>query len=162
MLLVNGASAASASSMATTEAPTPARTPAMGSVCARRALTLRSAIARSLHDLADGVERVDLLDPFVRPEPHDPRETERVARGVSLRRLHLVERHLDHLGGLDEAQPAEVADRVCEEPLRHLRDLFVGEAGVRLANVEQLIAVAHRERVVGEHAPALSVAPLHR
>ena len=46
------------------------------------------------------------------------------------------------------------------EVLGHLRDLPVGQAGVRLAYVEVFLAVPDGEGVIGQHAAPLAVAPL--
>src|SRR2546428_1972985 len=78
--------------------------------------------------------------------------------------LDRVERDLEHDLGLDDARPPTVLDRPLEEPLRHLGDLRIREPGVRLAYVDEAAGrgVLDRERVVGQHAFALAVAPLDR
>src|SRR5438094_2489159 len=125
---------------------------------ARRATVQRL----SPRDLSHRLQRVDLADRRVRPKARDPRETHRVAGLVPIARLDLVERDLDHGIGHDGSDTPVVLNGVLEEVLRHLGDLLVGEPRVRLADIQKTIAVADRERVIGEHSSALAVAPLHR
>ncbi len=51
--------------------------------------------------------------------------------------------------------------RVIEEPLGHLGDLGIGQAGIGFADVYQPVAMPHGERVIAEHANALAMAILH-
>src|SRR3989440_6043772 len=81
---------------------------------------------------------------------------------MSIARLDLIERDLDDRVRHDRAYATVVLDGVLEKILRHLGDLLVGETGVRLADVEEALAVANRERVIGEDAAALAVSPLDR
>src|SRR5438132_2023174 len=111
-------------------------------------------------DATHFVKSVDLADGLVRPQTDDARKAQRVARFVALAGLDLVERHLDHAIRLDQPEAAVVADGVREEVLGHLGDLLVRETRVGLSDVEQALAVADREGVVGEDPPAFPVAPL--
>src|SRR5258705_5230567 len=99
---------------------------------------------------------------LIRAQPHDPWKAYRVARVVPVASLDLVEGDLDDRVGPDDARAPEVLDRRRQEVLGHLRDLLIGETRVRLADDAQAVAVLHRERVVGEDAVALPVAPLDR
>ena len=52
---------------------------------------------------------------------------------------------------------------VCfKKPLRHLGDFDVGQARISFADIQQSVAVAHRESVVAQNADALAVAVFHR
>src|SRR4051812_7575789 len=73
-----------------------------------------------------------------------------------------VEGDLDDDGRLDLVVPAEPGDGVRLEPACHLRDLGVGEAAVRLADVDELarLRVADGKGVVRQHAVALAMPDL--
>ena len=96
------------------------------------------------------------------PKVGDPRKAQRVARLVAVRADDHVERDLDDDRRLDLAVAPEALDRVGLEPRRHLGDLGVGQAAVRLADRDEpvVLRVADGERVVGQDAVALAVADL--
>src|SRR3989449_5269245 len=112
-------------------------------------------------DLPDGLDGVDLGDGLVRPQADDPRKTHRVSGIVSLARLDLVEGHFDDRVRYHRADAAVVVDGVVLEILRHLGDLFVGEPGVGLADIQEALTVADREGVVREDPPTFAVSPFH-
>src|SRR2546425_12292717 len=95
-------------------------------------------------DLPHGLQGVDLGDGLVRPQADDPRKTHRVSGLVSLARLDLVEGHFDDRVRYHRADAAVVVDGVVLEILRHLGDLFVGEPGVGLADIQEALTVADR------------------
>src|SRR6476469_8193971 len=96
-----------------------------------------AAVLEVLVQRADGLERVDLVGRLVRPERGDPREPQRKPRLVAVRADDDVERDLDDDGRLDLAVAPEPGDRVLLEPARHLGDLGIGQAAVRLADVDE-------------------------
>src|SRR5271170_7566115 len=72
----------------------------------------------------------------------------------------VVECDFENLQRLYGSESAEVFDGVLVEEARELVDFGVGEAGVGLADILKLLAIAYCEGVVAEHAGALAVAEL--
>src|SRR5437764_9416979 len=92
----------------------------------------------------------DLLERLVIADARDAREAERVARLVPRRLLDAIEGDLQDDGRLDDVHRPVARDRGGLEVLGHAVDLRVREAGVGLADVDQLAVAAHGEGVVGE------------
>ena len=81
---------------------------------------------------------------------------------MARRLLDAVERDLEHDRRLDGEHRTVAPDRRGLEVLGESRDLGVGEAGVRLADVDQLVVAADGEGDVGEDRAAFAVAVLAR
>src|SRR3979409_2056827 len=111
----------------------------------RRMSLLTLALQLSFVNAADFVDRGDLIDGLVVAQMGDAREAERVAGFVARRLLDAVECDLENdrrRGG----QHGTVASGRCGlKVLGETRDLGVGEAGVGLADVDQLIIAADCE-----------------
>src|SRR5712664_2730011 len=88
-----------------------------------------------LENFADAGERVDFGGGLVRAQARDTRKPKGKAAVVALRALDIVEGDFEDDCGLD-----------------------VGEAGGGFADVDEPVAVAHGERVIGEEAATLAVA----
>src|SRR5436309_3309479 len=84
----------------------------------------------------------------------DPREAQRVARGVRRALLDFVVLDLDDDRGPHAHGVAVVGGRELPESLGHLDELGVGEPLERLADLGERLTVAHGEVIVGEPAPA--------
>src|SRR5439155_26433729 len=116
----------------------------------------------SPRDLAHRLQRVDFAYGLVGPQPRDPGKPHRVPGLVPIVRLDLIERDFDDGVRNDGPHSPIVLNGVLEKIFGHLGDLLIGESGVGLADVEQPLAVADRERVVGQHAATLAMSPLDR
>src|SRR6476646_4861252 len=118
-----------------------------------------AAVLEVLVQGADRLQRVDLVGRLVRPKRGDPREPQREPRLVAVRADDHVERDLDDDGRLDLAIAPEPGDRVLLEPARHLGDLGVGQAAVRLADVDQPVVLGggHIIRKKNQDAAPLAV-----
>src|SRR4051794_20814746 len=106
---------------------------------------LTLALQLSFVNAANFVDGGDLIHRFVVAKMGDAREAQRVARLVTLRFLNAVKRDLQHDGRLDGEHRAVAASRRLLEMFGETRDLDVGEARVRLADVHQLMIAADRE-----------------
>ena len=80
---------------------------------------------------------------------------------MAVRAHHVVERDLQHDFWLDQQPHALILNRVLQEPLRHLGDFNVGEAGISFPDIQQPVAVAHRECVIAQNADPLPVTVFH-
>ena len=121
------------------------------------------AVLEALVQGRDRSDRVDLVGRLVRPQPNDPREAQREAGAMTRRADDDVEGDLDNDRRLHLVVATEAGDRVRLEPAGHLGDLGVGQAAVRLADVDQPVerGIADRERVIGEDAVALAMPDFH-
>ena len=90
------------------------------------------------------------------------RKAQRIPALVSVRLHHVVEGDFQNDFRFDDQAEALIFDGVFQEPLSHLGDLDVGQAGIRFADVEQFFSIAHGEGVVAQHSDALAVAVLDR
>src|SRR6185436_10338184 len=85
------------------------------------------------------IDRRDLIDRLVVADARDPREAQRVPRLVPRRLLDAVERDLQNDRRLDEVHRPVARGRRLLEMLGEAIDLDVGQAGVGLADVHQLV-----------------------
>src|ERR1051326_7750399 len=129
---------------------------------AKDSLRLRLSFELPLVNPPHLVDRGDLLRRLVVADARDAWEAQRVAGFVSCRFLDAIERDLQHDRRRDDVHRAVARGRRLLEMPREAVDLRVGEAGLGLADVHQLVVAQHGEGVVGEHRAALAVTVLGR
>src|SRR5712691_6664438 len=112
-------------------------------------------------ELADVVERIRVGGRFVGTQAGDTGKTQSESGLVAAALLNGVEGDLQHDFRGDGADGAVTGCRDLAEVRAHGSDLFVGQARVGLSDVDELIAAAHGEGVVGEHSGSLAVALLN-
>src|SRR6516225_4701243 len=108
-------------------------------------------------EFTDLIQGVDLGKRLVGPQPDNARKAQGIAARVAHRALNIVERDLQHHRRLYAAAEAFVFHGVLAEKVGEPQNLRVRQAGVRLADRNELVAVPDRERVVRELAVALAV-----
>src|SRR5436190_3227628 len=99
------------------------------------------ALARSrflLHQLPGGLERVDFADRLVRANSGDPWEAHGQAAIVTGALLNLVEGDFEHDVWFDFEVTAALSQRVIQEMLSELLDLFISQAAVGFADCLEL------------------------
>src|SRR5215475_9252773 len=112
----------------------------------------------ALEEGGEGGESVEVRGGFVGADTEDAGKAQGVTAGVAVGSLDVVEGHFEDDEGLHDAEVALVFNGVFPKKLGEFQDLGIREAGVGFANVEELVAVANGERVVGEHFVTFSVA----
>ena len=110
---------------------------------------------------ADAIECIDLIRPLVLTDSQNARKAKRETAFVAVRALYVVEGYFQHNLWLYGSAVAFVFHRVLQKIAGKFADFRVGEPGIRLAHIEQTIAFAHGEGIVGEHAVPLAVAIFH-
>src|SRR4029077_19758407 len=112
-------------------------------------------------EFADTIQRIDLLRRFVRTDAQNSRKPKRESAFVPLRLLHVVESHFEHDFWLDDATESLIFNSMRQKIVGKFADFGVGEAGIGLTDIEQMIAFAHRKRVFGKHSVPLAMAIFH-
>src|SRR6516162_1984472 len=97
------------------------------------------------------IQGVNLGYGLVSPNADDSRKAQRVSAIVTRRLLDIVERHLEHDHRLDRPPMPVILDRVPQKKLGVFADLGIREPRISLADIQELLPVAYRERIVREY-----------
>src|SRR5438067_1073334 len=115
------------------------------------------ALQLSFVNAAHLVDRRDLVDRLVVAKMGDAREAKRVAGLVACRLLNAVEGNLQDDHWFDGVHGSVLAGGRRLEVFRQMLDLRIGESGVSLADVDEIVVAANSEGEIRENRAPLAV-----